>query len=258
MSRISQLKNRAVISVSGDDAKTFLQGLVTNDITKLDSGKMLYALMLTPQGRFLYDFFIIERDGALLLDIQKSHVDAILKKLKMYKLRANVNLALTDLRVYASEDKLNDESILDPRSPDVGYRTITALEYQDTIDEWYHKARISAKIPDADMDMEYERSLPMEMNCDKIGAIDFQKGCYVGQEVTSRMRYRANIRKALYVVESDNTFSKGSEVECNDRKLGVMLGGIKNEYLALFNTEEVSALAGKTIHTNLGDLRIKE
>jgi tRNA-modifying protein YgfZ len=258
MNRISELKNRAVLSVSGNDAKSFLQGLVTNDIQKLTAGNMIYALMLTPQGRFLYDFFITERDGGLLLDVQKSHIDAIMKKLKMYKLRAQVDFALTELRVYVSEDKLDELSIQDPRSSVLGYRTITSAEYELSEDEWYHKARISAKIPDADMDMEYERSLPMEMNCDKIGAIDFQKGCYVGQEVTSRMRYRANIRKTLYVIESENQITKGSEVEFDGRKLGVMLGGIENEYLALFNIEEVSALAGKIISTNLGDLRIKE
>ena len=258
MNRISELKNRAVISVSGDDAKSFLQGLLTNDVSKLSEGTLVYALMLTPQGRFLYDFFITERDGGLLLDVQKSCIDAIMKKLKMYKLRANVDFTVTDFRVYVSEDSIASDSIQDPRSSGLGYRTITSEEYQLSEDEWYHKARISDKIPDADMDMEYERSLPMEMNCDKIGAIDFQKGCYVGQEVTSRMRYRANIRKALYIVESDNALNKGSEVEFNDRKLGVVLGGIENEYLALFNIEEVSALAGKIISTNLGDLRIKE
>lgn len=258
MSRISELKNRAVLYVSGDDAKSFLQGLVTNDIQKLTSVGMIYALMLTPQGRFLYDFFIIERDGVILLDVQKSHVDAIMKKLKMYKLRAKVDFALTDLRIYVSEDKLDSHSIHDSRLSDLGYRTATSLEYEISDDAWYHKARISAKIPDADMDMEHERSLPMEMNCDKIGAIDFQKGCYVGQEVTSRMRYRANIRKALYIIESENQLTKGREVEFNDRKLGVMLGGVGNEYLALFNIEEVSALAGQMINTNLGNLRIKE
>lgn len=256
MTLISELKNRSVISLTGIDSKKFLQGLLTNDVSKISADNYLYALMLTPQGRFLYDFFIIDFDGAILLDAQSTRVDEILKKFKMYKLRSDVAFSLTNLTVFVSDEKIVNTSILDPRSEALGYRTITSDSFESIEPSWYHTIRIEHKIPDADLDMIYERSLPMEMGLEALHAIDFQKGCYVGQEVTSRMKYRANIRKGLYHITHTGIKSESREIEWNGRKLGELLGRTSDSALALLNIEESEPIKNQQLETTVGTIKI--
>lgn len=265
------LKHRAVIAISGADSEKFLQGLITNDIKKAESSA-IYALMLTPQGKFLYEFFIVKKDDEYLIDCSAADKDEILKKLKMYKLRSDV--ILTDLSdKYESVaiigdgvfDAIGDAphkagstkpfckgvAYIDPRSEKLfgrsfieienEYQSFKAYEFSEGFIDDYEQARIEAGIADGDNDMEKEGSFPLDFAMNDIGAIDYKKGCYVGQEVTTRVHHRGKIRKRPYMVTADSPLPpKGTEVTSNGEKIGIMLSSNKNIGLALLQSEKVA------------------
>jgi len=233
------LKSRAVIQLTGRDAVKFLQSLITNDATKISNLEYMYAFMLTPQGRFLYDFFIIKTDDSILLDCQE------------------VEICQTDLKVYASSAPINNQSFADPRSPKMGFRTIGNILDANAHDSEYHALRIKLLVPDADFDFTYGRSLPLNFGEAPLSAIDFNKGCYVGQEVTARMNHRGGIHKKLYLLEwSGNPPRKEEELVINGKKVGIFLGVQQNLVLALLNIDEVEKLEKSEYIINDTHIRI--
>lgn len=258
MTKILKLDSRAVISITGEDGIKFLQGLITNDANKISDSTYTYAFMLTPQGRFLYDFFITKVDDTILLDCQKARMSEILKKFKLYKLKSKIEILETDLNVYYSGSPISPNSLPDPRNSSLGFRTITSDSLSSTTtQESYDLMRINLCIPDAELDLIYERTLPLEIGGLQLNAIDLAKGCYVGQEVTSRMNYRANIRKKIYLIEFTGTPpAKEEELILDDKKIGIFLGVVSNLTLGLLNMEEVSKLINPTYTTNNRTIRI--
>ncbi|MDF3048093.1 MAG: aminomethyl transferase family protein [Candidatus Midichloriaceae bacterium] len=258
MNQIVHLKSRAVIKLTGKDAAKFLQSLITNDANKISNSSYIYAFMLTPQGRFLYDFFIIKSGDEILLDCQAAKVTEICAKFQMYKLRSEVEICKTDLQVYASSESFNDQSFIDPRSSALGFRTITSfLEDVNACDDDYHELRIKLLIPDADLDFVYARSLPLNFGESPLNAIDFNKGCYIGQEVTARMSYRDAVRKKLYLLEwSGNPPHKEEELIIKDKKIGYFLSARKNLVLALLNIDEVEMLEKAEYTVNNRNIKI--
>jgi folate-binding protein YgfZ len=236
--KIEILKNRAVISISGDDKTTFLQGLLTNDINKVSENQAIYSFMLSPQGRFLYDFFIIRSGEKLLLDCNAEKIDEIIQKLSFFKFRSKVEIQKElDLSVAVLEEKFADEKIafLDPRSKEMGYRAFV-LNAIDNENSQYDLRRINLKIPD-DSDLTADKSFPLEFGFDDFDAVDYKKGCYVGQETTARMHYKGTIRKKIFLVEILNLkqIEKGTEIEADDKKIGEVLSSIfhQDKLLAL-------------------------
>ena len=255
------LTNRTLIAVSSDDARQFLQGLITNDINKLSPSQAIYALMLTPQGKFLYDFFIYDYEGKILLDCNAAKLEEIKKKLSMYKLRSKVLIedisggyevvALTSSSAPHPGPIGHGVGIFaaDPRSPALPARAIikkpadyAALENsgfsKGNISD-YEKIRINLCIPsDADM----EDSFPLEYQMDKHNAIDYQKGCYVGQEVTARTHYRGTARKKPFVATApegvDLAGYFGQEITSNGAKIGKMQSSAGNTGIALIRVED--------------------
>lgn len=227
--------NRSVISISGEDKKTFLQGLITNDINKANESQAIYALMLNPQGRFLYDFFIIEHAGKLLLDVTKEKVDEIIKKLSFYKLRSKVVIAPEpDLIVAWGLNKIDTIIVFaDPRNEQMGWRAIInnneAVQNQEDYHQ-YNLHRLHLKIPD-DSDLTFDKSLPLEFDFDNLNAISYQKGCYVGQETTARTHYKGTIRKKIFLIEIDGVDQviKGAEINADDKKIGEILSSCRDE-----------------------------
>lgn len=198
------LHNRALLKVSGNDAEDFLQGLVTNDIHNLDTEPMIYACLLTPQGKFLFDFFVIKAADGYMLDCEGgSRASDLLKRLNMYKLRSDVTIDLADnIPVYAIFDA--DIGLPDSRHPNMGRRS---FEKPDDIpksdfEEWDYR-RIQLTIPDGSRDLIPEKSTMDEARMDTLNAIDYEKGCYVGQELTARMHYRGLGKKHLETVRID-------------------------------------------------------
>ena len=239
------LDNRAVIKISGSDTKKFLQGLLTNDTSNISNKNFIYSYMLSPQGRILFDFFITEERDDVLLDCPKHYISEIIKKLSMYKLKSNVTIedASEDLLVYISNDLISERSFQDPRNKSLPLRTIS--KYLDSGDstmlDKYHNIRISTKVPDYDLDITYNRSLPEEIGAEAINAVSFSKGCYVGQEVTARLHHRGKLRKFIHIVQSTSGDmpEKESELFLDTKKIGVMLGAYKDRGLALINLDEI-------------------
>ena len=180
------LSNRSVVSVGGADARKFLQGLVTNNVEKVTPTNAVYAAMLTPQGKYLFDFIMHEHEGAILLDVESARAGELVKKLSMYKLRSAVEIKLTDLAVYHDAEK----GVKDPRHIKLGRRLITSSQAPRNDDfESYQRLCNQIGLPN----LVPEQSYIMKEGFEALNGVDFNKGCYVGQEVTARMKYRAKL-----------------------------------------------------------------
>jgi folate-binding protein YgfZ len=194
---IAHLADRAVLAVSGPEARGFLQGLVTND---MELGGARYAALLTPQGKILFDFIVVERSGVLLIDCAKPMREALQKRLSLYRLRAKVEIApRDDLSVMAAWDSSElADSFADPRMPELGIRAITTAA-QDDADYLSH--RLALGVPEG-ADFGQDKMFALDAGLDELNAVSFTKGCYVGQELTARMKHRGTARKRLLLVES--------------------------------------------------------
>jgi folate-binding protein YgfZ len=248
-----QLQDRTIIEISGLNCKEFLQGLLTNDANKITEKNLIYSFMLNAQGRFLYDFFIFEKDGKILLDCYFSRVGEIVKKLNFYKLRAKIEIKKNEeIKVFFSERKIDDKLCLeDPRSPKMKYRAydIPRQAQDDSAanlilslpkDEMqhYHYLRIINKIPESEHDLTYEKSFVLEFGFDNLNAIDYNKGCYVGQEPTARIHHLGQIRKEIIYIKPQQKLEKNTEITCEDGSLALALSSV-------FYNNEIHALALK-------------
>lgn len=208
----SILENRSVMSLSGEDVEPFLQGIITNDIHKLTADNALYAAILTPQGKYLFDFLLIRRGNEILVDYCTGQKADLLKKLAMYRLRSKVQITETPLSVCAlwggDMPTVPETQTIrkDPRHPQLGYRLIgpqaeiAAFAGTVATEGDYDLHRIDLTIPESNRELLPDKSFPLPSNLEEMHAIDYQKGCYVGQEVTARSKHRGVIRKALYTL----------------------------------------------------------
>lgn len=197
MSQAACLTDRAVLSVSGPEAKSFLQGLITNDVEAAEPDKPIYAALLTPQGKVLFDFLLFERNGALLMDVTASQRDALQKRLTMYRLRAKVDIsARDDLAVMADWSTAGS----DPRNSALGSREIVAANIAGHA-AGYLTHRLSLGIPEG-TDFGQDRMFALDAGLDELHGVAFDKGCYVGQELTARMKHRGTARKRLLPIET--------------------------------------------------------
>ena len=197
---IAELTDRAVIALSGPEARSFLQGLVTNDVQKVAPGGALYSALLTPQGKILFDFLVAESDGTLLLDCRRDAREALVKRLLLYKLRAKVEIkARDDLAVFAGlGGEVLPGGFADPRLAALGARTVVvkgAIVAQPGPDE-YRALRLDLWMPEGD-DFGSDKIFALDADLDELHAVSFDKGCYVGQELTARMKHRGTARKRL-------------------------------------------------------------
>lgn len=236
--------SRKVIAVTGDDAGQFLQGLITNDIGKAKPDAWLYALVLTAQGKIIADAFIQTTDGGYLLDCPGTEVATLLTKLRLYRLRSKVNIEERDtyhilLSKYEGQD--------DPRHPDLWKRSLTTGVLLGNNDP-YHTLRIQLLVPDFAMDLWTEKFYPHELGMNNLNAIDYKKGCYVGQEVTARVEYRGVVRKKLHLLHVNNA-TKGEAIMSgpDNKEIGLMLGHSDGLGLALLREDEL-----KDLHTTTG------
>ena len=182
----AQLTSRAIISVEGPDWRVFLQGLVTQDIETVLPGKLRFGALLTPQGRLLYDLFILGTEAGCLLDVAADHQAALLDRLTIYRLRAKVTITASPLPVSALWNGSGVDGFEpDPRLPALGYRGYgqTCPEGALQADEAAYQAhRLALGVPDPAVDAQSDKTYPIEANFDLLNGIDFKKGCFVGQE----------------------------------------------------------------------------
>jgi folate-binding protein YgfZ len=256
-----QMPHRAVLRLSGNQAQDFLQGLISNDITKASTTQAIYAVLLTPQGRFTFDFFILKNGDDFLLDCEKEKIDALIAKLNVYKLRADITLTKESFDVYFIWDRALcshfDFCFEDTRAANFGFRgyTTSALaskELDPVSIEVYHAERIKRGVAEAGIELTPER-LALECNLDALGALDFHKGCYIGQEVTSRMKRLAEGgRKRLVLVQGQAPLQKG-EIKSKTTKIGDIVSVSGNVGLALIRLDrlEGGALEDKKLKIKL-------
>ncbi len=196
---ITTIPNRCILRITGDDRYSFLQGLLSNDAGKARPGTAAYACLLTPQGRFLHDMLLLADQEALYLTPETSREQDLLDRLNRYRLRSKVQLELLpDMHLLQSFQPLTlPLSAPDPRHPDLGYMGISPTATHGGDYPAYDTLRIRLGIPDGSRDMIVEQGILLENNVDKANGIDWNKGCYVGQELTARTHYRGLVRKHL-------------------------------------------------------------
>ncbi len=219
-----KLKNRGLLHLEGEDRHPFLQNLITNDMEKLSPSTPIYACLLSPQGKFLHDFFVIEGNDFTLLDCEGGQrAEDLASRLNIYRLRADVQISVeTQNEVYAVFGT-HAYGLPDPRHRDIGSRT---FEKPDMIEEKRFEAwdarRIALTIPDGSRDLIVDKSTMDEAHMDQLNAIDYNKGCYVGQELTARMHYRGLGKKHLKTVTTDNLPEK-ADLRSTCDNLGIAL-----------------------------------
>ena len=240
------LEDRSILIISGPDRASFMQGLITKNCINLSENQLIYTLMLNSHGKYLYDFFLYNTADKFYIDIATQHAEEFINKIQLYKLRSNISISREDsLMVIASDtDQIDAQTICihqDPRSQILGYRIITDKNHSlSSSDSFYHQRRIANLIPEGYYDMVQNSSFPLEYGFDKINAIDFDKGCYVGQELIARTHYRGEIRKKIFLLQSNGTFPpKETIIFHKEKKLGVMCSSSMNQGLALLRVEDV-------------------
>lgn len=256
----TKLPNRGLLRVSGADAETFLQNLVSNNVAKAAPGVAVYATLLTPQGKFLHDFFVFRDGEDFLIDCEADRLGDLKRRLTLYKLRSKVDLAeeTDQWSVFAvlDGDISGNLAAPDPRAAELGWRAVLpAGETPDgdetTLDTWDAR-RIALGIPDGSRDIEVEKSFLLEHRMDEFNAIDFKKGCYVGQELTARTKYRGNVRKRLTPVSVQGPLPEpGTPVLVDGIEVGSVRTGLGTRALAVLRIERPEGVleAGDAILT---------
>lgn len=250
----AHLEDRAVIAVTGPEARSFLQGLITNDVEKLSPGKGLYAALLTPQGKILFDFFLAEGDGAILIDCALTARDALLKRLSLYKLRAKVTLEAREQLAVLAMDTAVASAIAypDPRLPALGCRGFVAraeMPADVTPAAAYHARRLALGVPEG-ADFGSDRMFALDADLDELHAVDFAKGCYVGQELTARMKHRGTARKRLLVFEAEGGATPGAMVRAGDKDIGEIAFAYGTRGFALIRLDRLDEAGGTALLTD--------
>ena len=235
------LDDRAVISVAGDTARDFLQGLVTNDMAVCSPERPLYAALLTPQGKVLFDFIVFEKDNAFVLDCAETTGDDVLRRLTMYRLRAKIDMQRRDdLAVAVAWDDSLTDAPDDPRLPPLGKRTIVPRTPEAIADaSAYHRRRLSLGVPDS-ADMPPDTVFPLDMGFEELHGVSFKKGCFVGQEVTARMKHRGTARRRMLIADVERTLpAAGTPISAGGKELGTFATGLDHRALALIRLDRL-------------------
>jgi len=198
--------DRTVLRLCGGDVRDFLQGLISNDIAGIDNG-LVYAALLSPQGKYLFDFFLARDGDGVLLDVKSDRAAALAQRLTLYKLRADVTIEATDLVVAQVLEGAVEGAYADPRDGALGQRVIAeAAPEMDVIsDEEWTRLRVELGIPETGIELLADETFLLEAGFEKLSGVDFRKGCYVGQEVTARMKHKTELRKGLVQVAVSGT-----------------------------------------------------
>lgn len=247
------LPPRRLLRISGEDRQDFLQGLVSNDVAKATPDRAIWSALLTAQGKFLHDFFIIEHDGAYLLDAEAERIDDLKRRLSLYRLRARVAIEAVEgwaVAIAWGDDALKalglpDEAgaatpfgggvaFADPRLTGAGARlylpdaaALEATGFAAGDVAAYDRLRISLGLPDGSRDMQVEKAILLENGFDELHGVDWKKGCYVGQELTARTKYRGLIKKRLLPVGIAGTLPEpGAIIEADGKEAGEMRSAV--------------------------------
>ncbi|HSM19736.1 MAG TPA: folate-binding protein [Hyphomicrobiales bacterium] len=264
------LADRGVVRVAGEEAVSFLQGLVTADVAGLAPGAARFAALLTPQGKILFDFLLLRAEGGFLLDGRAEALAELVKRLTFYKLRAKVEIsdesgAKAVLALWGGTPQAGG-FYEDPRAAALGFRAIAdKTEAERLLQEAgaetvslddYHAHRILLGVPEGGRDFAFGDTFPHEANMDRLSGVSFSKGCFVGQEVVSRMQHRGTARSRILPVAISGSPEAGSEIRAGGKALGSLLAVQGERGLALLRLDRVEAAqkAGDAITAGEADI----
>ena len=285
--RYAILEDRGVLAIAGADARTFLQGLVSNDVNRVTPACAIHAALLTPQGKYLHDFFVAEWAGALLIDCERARLADLKRRLALYKLRAQVTLedrsdslavatlfgegalAALGLPEEAGSGRALAGGVVfaDPRLAAAGARAICgrdalrdaarAAGFVESDAGEYDRTRIALGLPDGSRDLEVEKAILLENGFDELNGIDWNKGCYMGQELTARTKYRGLVRKRLMPVAIQGPAPAfGAPVLLGDQDAGEMRSSRNGIGLALLRLEKVEQARTAGTPLSAGDAKL--
>ena len=286
---VSTLTDRGILAISGEDRVTFLQGLISNDVTRVSAERAIYSALLTPQGKFLHDFFLLAQGDGFLLDCERDRRDDLHQRLRRYKLRSKVQIVdvadeyetvaivgdnaaaavgLAGCERGSATAFLGGVAFIDPRLPELGVRVVlpragaaealVALGLPERKAADYDELCLRLGVPRGSRDMPADKAFLLESGFDELNGIDWQKGCYVGQELTARTKYRGLVRKRLLPVEIDGPAPEpGTPVMLGERHAGDMRSVAGTIGLALLRLEMVGAAASGEGTLTAGDARLQ-
>jgi len=243
MTRLAALPERGVIEVAGEDRTDFLQGLVSNDVTLAVPGQAVWAALLTPQGKYLADFFILADGDRLLLDCEAAQMPSLLQRLSRFRLRSKVALRVVDdLSVYAAWDGAPTGQAIaapDPRLPAAGWRVLSATPLPTTaLQVDWDRHRLALGLPDGSRDLEAEKTVLLEAGFDELNGVSWTKGCYMGQELTARTKYRGLVKRRLVPVTVAGSLPlPGTPVLRDGIEVGTMRSGRDQSGMAVLRLD---------------------
>ncbi|SLN57485.1 putative global regulator [Pseudoruegeria aquimaris] len=211
---------RTILSLTGADSTTFLQNLVTNDISALD-GRLVYAALLSPQGKYLADFFLTRQGDGILLDVASGLAADLARRLTMYKLRADVTIGESGLTLSRGTGPAPEGALPDPRHPALGWRLYAEEALPGDGTDW-DALRVAHCIPESGIELIPNESYILECGFERLAGVDFRKGCYVGQEVTARMKHKTELRKGLATVAITGSAPVGTEITAAGKPAGTL------------------------------------
>lgn len=274
----THLTNRGIISVTGSDSRDFLQGIISNDITLVSPNKTIYAALLTPQGKYLFDFFISQSGEKLLIECEKDRVPDLMKRLRIYKLRADANL-VDETETYSifaiwgddaaqatglhnerglAHEILGGTQFIDPRLNTAGVRSVLPIEAAEAQLQSlaaepasasdYDLHRLKLGLPDASRDLVVDKAILIESGFDELNGVDWNKGCYMGQELTARTKYRGLVKKRLISVFIEGAAPEpGTPIMVGDKNAGEMRSSNAGHGIALLRLDQLNNEAAEYI-----------
>jgi hypothetical protein len=246
---LANLTSRALIRIAGPDWRDFLQGLLTQDVETLKDGEARFAALLTPQGKLMFDLFVIGQSDGCLIDVATERRAALIQRLTIYRLRAKVEIAADERPVTAlwPAGALGQGWVVDPRLAALGLRGYGAETPADAAladEAAYDAHRLALGVPDPAGDAPSETTYPIEANFDLLAGIDFKKGCFVGQETTSRMKRRGQIKnRMLPIVFVGEPPAYGAEVLAGTLRAGEVRTGADGRAMALLRLDRIDGEA---------------
>jgi folate-binding protein YgfZ len=228
---MTETSDRTVLRLTGEETRHFLQGLITNDMARA-KGALLYTALLNPQGKYLVDFFVLDRGEDVLIDVATPFAAGLAQRLAMYRLRAKVAIETTGLQVSRGTGPAPEGALPDPRDPALGWRAYGAVAAEDDTD--WTALRVALCIPETGIELIPNETYILEAGFERLHGVDFRKGCYVGQEVTARMKHKTELRKGLVTVTVDGSAPPGTEITAGGKPAGTLFsqaGGTAIAYL---------------------------
>ena len=245
MTHLAYLPSRGVVEVAGEDRVSFLQGLVSNDVTQAAQGRAVWTALLSPQGKWLTDFFVLAEGERLFLDCPRAHLAMLVTKLSRFRLRSRATLrdASDEWAVHAAwggvpEPPPGSISAPDPRLPEAGWRILSPRPLRaDASEADWDAHRIALGLPDAG-DLEPDKTLLLEAGFDELSGVSWNKGCYMGQELTARTRYRGLVKRRLVPVDVAGTLpAPGTPVFRDGLEVGTLRSGRGAQALAMLRLD---------------------